>query len=297
MNKNPVKPKILIILGPTATGKSDLAVSLAKKCNGEVISADSRQVYRGMDIGTGKVTKKEMGGIPHHLLDVADPRRQFTVAKFVKLAEKAIKQITNKGKLPIICGGTGFYIQALVDGIIIPEVPANNTLRKKLSKMPVTDLFKMLSKLDPERAKNIDSKNPRRLIRAIEVATALGKVPPLNKNVNKYDATFIGLNLPPEELKMRIQTRLLKRLKHGMLNESRKLHVNGISWKRMEDFGLEYRYIARHLQGKISKEEMVKQLDMEIWHYAKRQMTWFKKEKRIKWFRPDEYKKIEEMVK
>jgi tRNA dimethylallyltransferase len=280
------KPKILVILGPTATGKSDLAVKLAKEYGGEVISADSRQVYKGLDIGTGKITKKEMRGVPHHLLDVADPRRTFTVARFVKLAEKAVEQITAKGKLPIICGGTGFYIQALVNGTVIPEVPPNGVLRNRLSKMSVEQLFKTLSKLDPERAETIDAHNPRRLVRAIEIATAIGKVPALSKNIDKYDATFIGLDMPLEKLKARIHARLLKRLKLGMLDEARKLHAAGLSWKRMEDLGLEYRYMARHLQGKITREEMVQQLYMEICHYAKRQMTWFKRDKRIDWSVP-----------
>ena len=175
-----MKTKLLIILGPTASGKSDLAVQLAKKYNGEIISADSRQVYKGLNIGTGKITKKEMSGIKHHLLDVTDPKKVFTVSQFKTLVEIAIADISSRGKLPIICGGTGFYIQAVVDNIILPEVPPNKKLREKLNKKTTTELFEILKKLDNERAKNIDAKNPRRLIRAIEIAEKLGKVPPLN---------------------------------------------------------------------------------------------------------------------
>lgn len=280
-----IKPKIIVILGPTATGKSDLAVKLARKLNGEVISADSRQVYKGLDIGTGKVTEAEMSGIPHHLLDVADSRRQFSVTRYVRLAEKAIKQIHAHGKLPIICGGTGFYIQALVDGITIPEVPPNAKLRAELEKLSTKEMFARLEKLDPVRASTIDIHNPRRLVRAIEIATTLGKVPVIDtkSNHSKYDATFIGLNISYDELKVRIMTRLLKRLDAGMLDEARKLHEDGLSWKRMEDLGLEYRYMSRHLQGKISMPEMIEQLHTEICHYAKRQMTWFKRDRRVRW--------------
>ncbi|MDP3962333.1 MAG: tRNA (adenosine(37)-N6)-dimethylallyltransferase MiaA [bacterium] len=284
--------KILVILGPTATGKSDLAVKLAKKFKGEVISADSRQVYEGLDIGTGKITKKEMGGVPHHLLDVADPKKQFSVVKYVRHAEEIIEDIIHRNKLPIICGGTGFYIQALVDGIILPEVPPNPELRKKLSKKTSSELMKILKKLDPKRASGIDSHNSRRIIRAIEIAGVLGKVPPIRK-ILKYDPLFIGLDLPAEDLRKKIKIRLEKRLKKGMLEEARKLHKDGLSWKRMNELGLEYRYLALYLQKKITLDEMNKKLETEIWHYAKRQMTWFKKDKRIKWFDPDHIGKIE----
>src|SRR3990167_3851819 len=171
--------KIIVILGPTASGKSALAVKLAKKFNGEVISADSRQVYKGLNIGTGKITRKEMGGVPHYCLDVVSPKKIFTVADFKKCAEKAIEKIFAKNKTPIIVGGTGLYIQAVVDNITLPEVKPNWKLRKELEKKTTEEMFKMLKKLDPERAKTIDAKNPRRLIRAIKTAEALGKAPNL----------------------------------------------------------------------------------------------------------------------
>ncbi|NOY35659.1 MAG: tRNA (adenosine(37)-N6)-dimethylallyltransferase MiaA, partial [bacterium] len=163
--------KMVVVLGPTASGKSDLAVDLARKLDGEIISADSRQVYRGMDIGTGKVTKKEMRGVTHHLLDVANPKKIFTVVDFKKKAERALEDIWSRGKLPIVCGGTGFYIQAITGGVAIPEVKPDWKLRNKLEKKTAEQLFAELKKLNPERAKMIDAKNPRRLIRAIEVAT------------------------------------------------------------------------------------------------------------------------------
>ena len=168
-----------MILGPTASGKSALGVKLAKKINGEIISADSRQVYKGLDIGSGKITRKEMGGIPHYCLDIFSPKKIFTVVDFKKRADKAIEEIFAKNKTPIIVGGTGLYIQAIVDNIVLPEVKPDWKLRKELEKKTTEEMFKMLKNLDPERAKNIDAKNPRRLIRAIEIAKALGKVPNL----------------------------------------------------------------------------------------------------------------------
>ena len=291
-----MKTKLLVILGPTATGKSDLAIRLAKKFEGEVLSADSRQVYKGMDIGTGKITKKEMRGIPHYLLDVENPKKRFTVAKFVELANNAIEKINEKNKLPIICGGTGFYIQALVDGIILPDVSPDEKLRKKLQKKSCEELMEMLEKLDPIRAKNIDRKNARRIIRAIEISLALGKVPKLKKKNNNFNPLFIGSFLPKEELKEKIKNRLLKRIEIGMIEEAKKLHKNGLSYKRMDELGLEYRYLALYLQRKIPKEEMIDKLEKEIGHFAQRQMTWFKKDKRIKWYNPKDLRKIEREV-
>ncbi|MEK7575263.1 MAG: tRNA (adenosine(37)-N6)-dimethylallyltransferase MiaA [Patescibacteria group bacterium] len=289
--------KILVILGPTATGKSALAVAIAKKFNGEIISADSRQVYTGLNIGTGKVTKKEMCGIPHHLLDVANPKKRFTVVDFQKHAREKIAEIFSRGHLPIICGGTGFYIEALVDNVILPDVPPNETLRASLRGQAPETLIATLMKLDPLRAKNIDPKNSRRIIRAIEVATALGAVPPISKTVSPFGTLHIGLTLPAEELKKKIAARLSVRLKIGMITEAKRLHAKGLSWKRMEELGLEYRYLALFLQNKISKTEMITRLQYEIWHYARRQMTWFSKNKQIHWFKPKNFSKIQTEIK
>ena len=275
------KPKILVICGPTATGKSDLAVELAIERNGEIISADSRQVYKGLDIGSGKITKKEMKGIPHYLLDVISPKKVFSVNNYQRLATEKIEDILSRGKLPIICGGTGFYIESIVDGIVLPEVKPNKELRKKLEEESVENLFKKLKKLDGKRAKEIDKHNKVRLIRAIEIAEELGKVPKV-KRIQKYNAEIIGLDTDDENLKDRINRRLIKRVP-GIIKEIKKLRENGLSWKRLESFGLEYRYGALYLQNKISKKEMIEKLNIEIWHYAKRQRTWFKRDKRIEW--------------
>ena len=326
-----MKQKILVILGSTATGKSDLAVKLAKWLNGparnathsvaggEVISADSRQVYKGLDIGTGKITKKEMLGVPHHMLDIISPRKVFSVAEWKKRTEKLIEDIISRKKIPIICGGTGFYIQSIVDNLVLPEVPPNPRLRKKLEKKTVSELFSILKKLDSKRAKSIDKENPVRLIRAIEIARTLGKVPALKKKKSSYEFLQIGMKLPDKDLKNRIHKRLLYRIKKGMIEEAKRLHRSRLSWKRMRELGLEYRYLAELLQKKITKAELITKLETEIWHYAKRQMTWFKRparnatparnavstaswhsvaggDKRIKWFEPAETTKIKREV-
>ncbi len=282
-----MKPKVLIILGPTASGKSALAVKLAKRLSGEIISADSRQVYRGLDIGSGKITKAEMKGVPHHLLDIVSPQKSFSVARYQKLANQKIKEILKRGKLPIICGGTGFYLQAIVDGITFPKVAPNKKLRAELARNPPTELFKILEKLDPARSRNIDRANPHRLIRAIEIAQALGKVPNHEDSPRgDYDFVQIGLNPEPEILKQKIKTRLAKRLKQGLIKEVQNLHNQSkLSWSKLEALGLEYRFVALYLQGKFTKKELVEKLNTEIWHYAKRQMTWFKRDQRINWIK------------
>lgn len=293
MKKEKEKPKLIVILGPTASGKSDLAIKLALflsrpklKRKVEIISADSRQVYKGMNIGTGKITKKEMKNVPHHLLDVASPKTRFTVAHYQKIGLQKIKEILSKNNLPIVVGGTGFYIQALTDGIIIPNIKPNWPLRKKLEKKSTTQLYQMLKKLDPRRAKTIEKKNPRRLIRALEIILTTKKpVAPIQKNHLPYQILILGVKKSKEELKKLIQKRLIKRLENGMIKEVKNLRKNGISWKRLEEFGLEYRWLAYFLQNKISYQEMVEKLQHAIEQFARRQTVWFKRDKRIKWIK------------
>jgi len=258
--------KLIVVLGPTGSGKSELAVKLAKKFNGEIVSADSRQVYKEMDIGTGKIAKKEMKGIPHYLLDVTSPKTIFTVVQYRKLALKALKKIFQRGKTPILCGGTGFYIQAVVDGIVIPEVSPNWKLRKKLEKKTVAELYKMLKKLDPQRAKTIEKKNPRRLIRAIEIVTKInGPVPILKKESLPYPVLMIGIKVSKEELKRRITKRVKKMIKMGLEKEAKKFPVPVIGYQEWSSTNPQDLIIQHTLQ------------------YAKRQMTWFKRDKRVHW--------------
>src|ERR1035437_4961470 len=267
-----VKQKVIIILGQTATGKSSLAVKIAKKINGEIISADSRQVYKNLDIGTGKILEKEMRGIPHHLLDVTNPKHKFNVSEYQKQAIYTIAEIIKRGRVPIICGGTGFYIDAITKGIVFPEVPPNAKLRKILEKKSEIELLKILKKLDYARAKNIDIKNKVRLVRAIEIARALGKVPKITALPPLYEFIKIGLYFPADKLKKKVEKRVKKMFQVGLLNEIKKLKKAGISEKRLREFGFEY--------NEPTQEKVI----LETIKYAKRQMTWFKRDSKIKWF-------------
>jgi tRNA dimethylallyltransferase len=290
-------PFVIAIVGPTAVGKSDFAVALARQLGkrgvgAEIISADSRQVYRGLTIGSGKITKREMKGVPHHLLDVADPRQVFSVSDFTKQAVAKIDEIIARGNVPIICGGTGLYVDTLLSGAVLPEVAPNPALRKKLESQSAEELFNILSKLDKDRASTIDAKNPVRLVRAIEIATALGKVPKVTGKP-LFPTLYIGLDADDTQLQSNIHKRLLKRMKAGMIEEVETLHLPrskggyGLSWKRLEALGLEYKFCAQFLQNKkrdaTAKSEMLQNLELAIWQYAKRQRTWWKRNKEIIW--------------
>ncbi len=277
------KPKIVIIVGPTASGKSALGVNLAKKFTGEIISADSRQVYTGLNIGSGKITTKEMAGVPHHLLDVVSPDTVFTASDFKTLAYEAILNVLAKDKLPIVVGGTGFYIDTLLSQVNLPTVPPNETLRQALNKKSTAELGSKLKTLDKERFNAIDKNNRHRLIRAIEIATTLGKVPKIKKTDSPFDYLIIGINIPQEELDEKIYQRLIERLDLGLIEEVKTLHDQGLTYKRLEDLGLEYKFVAYFLQNKLTRVEMIEKLYTAIRQYSKRQMTWLKKNKNIKW--------------
>lgn len=301
---NSQKSKIIVILGPTSSGKSSIAIKLARKFNGEIISADSRQIYHGMDVGTGKVTKEEQALARHHMLDVVSPKTNFSAAQFKKKAEKIIADILKRGKLPIICGGTGFWIKALVDDVAYPEVKPDWKLREKLAKKSTEKLFAMLQKLDPVRAKNIDAKNPVRLIRAIEICKTLGYVPNTKYQIlnTKYHFLQIGISLPKEKLHQNIEKRLKQRFDEGMIEEVERLHrEQKISWKKIESFGLGYLWIAKFLQKQLPREELFDKVYFSEKNYAKRQMTWFSKDERIIWLPAcrggrKNYKEIEKTI-
>ncbi|HAG27675.1 TPA: hypothetical protein DCG61_02755 [Patescibacteria group bacterium] len=374
------KPKLVIVVGPTASGKSELAVKLAKKFNGEIISADSRQIYRGLDIGSGKVTGKWMTvpfsshpgspqgypgstlqtpafagdtaipssihgrakrvegstprhperakrvegstprhperakrvegsiskkvfiykSIPHYLIDEANPKLQYSAEKFQRKAHKIISDILKRGKLPILCGGTMHWIDSVAFNQQFPKVKPDLKLRAKLSKLSTTEMFKMLMKLDPERAKTIDEKNPHRLIRAIEIVKSTGKPvpllsPPFQGGVDSpkaktgWSTLWLGINPSMEVLEGKISKRMKSWLKRGMIDEVSSLHKNGVSWKRFESFGLEYKYTAQFLQNKITAKQMQELSVISIRQYAKRQLTWWKRNKDIHWSdSPDE---------
>ncbi|MFA5360624.1 MAG: tRNA (adenosine(37)-N6)-dimethylallyltransferase MiaA [Candidatus Paceibacterota bacterium] len=307
--------KLLVILGPTASGKSELAIKLAQLFNGEIISADSRQVYRGMDIGSGKVpisyesrsdesTKSSIlrnsfnngrreifmssSGIRHHLLDVADPQEYFSVSQYQQLATQAIQDIQKRGKLPILCGGTALYILSVIEGWQLPKVPPNYQLREELEHLSAAELFQKLQNIDPKRAKTIDPQNKRRLIRALEIAKEIKSVPPLNKKPRREDILILGIKKERSELQKLIKKRLIARIDEGMIQEVQNLKNQGVSSKRLEDFGLEYRWVNRYLENKISYKEMIDNLSRDTFHYAKRQMTLFKKIPNIHWLETEQ---------
>jgi tRNA dimethylallyltransferase len=294
-----MKQKLLIIVGPTSSGKSALGVELAKKFNGEVISADSRQVYKGLDIATGKITKREMKGVPHHLLDVAHPKKSFSADDFVKHARKEIEDMSARGKLPIIVGGTGFYIDSLVGRITLPNVPPNPAFRSKNNNLTVVRLLFLLKKLDPVRAKMLSTPSERnnkaRLLRALEIATTLGKNP-VPATADSYDMLWIGVNRSNKELQARIVARVKARMRTGMVEEARRLKKAGLSYKRMTELGLEYRSLAKFLQRKINHPELEEEIRTGNWQYTRKQIIYWKRNKDIHWFDPKASSKISAAV-
>jgi tRNA dimethylallyltransferase len=317
------KNKIVVILGTTASGKTALGVALARKFNGEIISADSRQVYRGLDIGSGKdlseygqppLLNKERDGVrsdfvPYHLIDIADPKETFSVAKYQKKTFAAIEDVLQRGKLPIIVGGSGQYLEAVVENYQLTDIKPDENLRNDLEEKSVAELFEILqekNKSFAEKLNNSDKNNKRRLIRYLEImgksplerggstaepgcVTAAKRGNGENKN-NNYNFLLLGLTYPKEILAERIHQRLINRLeKEGMIQEVSDLHdKTGLSWERLEEFGLEYKFIARYLQEKIDYDQMVELLDRASNQFAKKQLTWFKrweKKRGIHWIK------------
>ena len=330
MKKTPTK--VIVILGSTSSGKSDVAIKLAKKVDGEVISVDSRQIYQHMNLGTGKaeggwrknddsgilqstqqntptkIFQKNHAGkifvsesVPHYLLDFIDPKKKgekddYNISHFQKDCLFLIEEISARGKIPILCGGTGFWISSVVNGTILPEVKPDLKLRKKLFKETTEKLFEKLGNLDPERAKTIDARNKIRLIRAIEICEKLGKVPKVKKTENDHlEFLQIGFDWPKEKLKEKIKKRLATRFLDGMITETKDLkEKHGLSFKKIQSFGLAYFWIPVFLQGKISENELKEKVFFAESGYAKRQRTWFARDKRIVWKKS--YKEIEKEV-
>jgi tRNA dimethylallyltransferase len=295
--------KLLIVCGPTATGKTALGLRLAKKFNGEIISADSRQVYKDMDIGTGK----EWGeGVQIYGYDLATPNEEYSVSQFLKFASKKIKEISKKGKLPIVVGGTGFYIKGLIDGIPTADVPRNNDLRDRLEKISVADLYESLSQLDSVKAASLnssDKKNPRRLVRAIEVAQYLLDHPQsasVSPAADIKDVLIIGLTSERSALFSNIEKRVEERVNSGMKEEIKKLLEKGISWHDQAMYSLGYRQYRDYFEGGVDEEHVINEWKKEERKYALRQMVWFKKDKRINWYDfsdPELINKVEDRVK
>jgi len=261
--------KAVFITGPTASGKSELAIWLARKIDGEIINADSRQVYRFLDIGSGKVTKKEMKGVKHYLLSVASPKRNYSLARWLKDVDQAVKKILSRKKKIIFCGGTILYLRALKEGWILPKVKPNQALRRKLEKLPEKTLWLTLKKIDPRRARELDPRNKRRVIRALEIVLTLGKVPKIQKKP-KFDLLILSTNPSLSTLKRKIKSRLIKRIP-GIIKEIKKLKKLGLSWKRIISFGLEYRWFGQYVCGKLDLKTTQEKCYLDILRFAKKQ--------------------------
>jgi tRNA dimethylallyltransferase len=292
------KQKIIAIVGPTASGKTALSISLAQKYNGEIVSADSRQIYRGMDIGTATPSPAEQDGIPHHLLAIKNPDEEYTVSDYKRDATAAISQILKNNRVPIMVGGTGLYVDAVLDNLDIPEVKADPELRAKIEKdiaeNGLVTVFKKLVDRDPDAAYVVDPKNPRRVVRALEVAISTGEpfTAQRKKNGPLFNALKIGLNPPAEILRGRIDLRVEIMLQDGLVNEVETLVKRyGSGCPAFDAIG--YREIISYLDGKISLEKAADIIKHNTWHYAKRQMTWFRKDKNIRWIaKPEEAEKL-----
>lgn len=290
-----MKPKVVVIVGPTASGKTAVSIELAKKINGEIISADSMQIYKYMDIGTAKPTLYEMQGIKHYMLDVVMPDETFNVAKYKSMAESAIEEILRKGKVPIIVGGTGLYINTLVDGIEFADVPGDEEYRNELIEKGYREgamsIYKELEKVDSESAKKIDPNNIRRVARALEIYKVTGKTKTQldieSRKEVKYDYRLFGMEWNRETLYNRIDLRVDKMIEAGLIDEVRNV-TEKFKISNTAVQGLGYKEVIEYLNGNISYEEMIEKLKLETRHYAKRQLTWFRRDKRIKWIKPDE---------
>ena len=271
--------KILCIVGPTASGKSSRAVAEGLARGGEIISVDSRQVYRGLDIGTEKITAEEMRGVPHHLIDIRDPKERYSAGDFVADATRLIEEISARGKLPILAGGTHFYFDALLRGL--PEgADENPELREALEQLPTEELCARVRAADPRRAAELDPKNRRRLIRAIEIIESLGSVPTrqdLNvKHIIPYETEWIVIDPPREELRARIDARLKSAFDRGLVEEVRRTR-DRVGDARLTELGLEYRIVGEYLRGERSEDSLLPTLSTKLWHYARRQKAWLRK--------------------
>lgn len=278
-------PPLIVILGPTASGKSALALKLAEQFSGCIISADSRQVYRGMDIGTAKPTVSERQAVPHFLLDVVEPDQSFTVADYQRMVMDVLR--TQKG-LPFLVGGTGLYIDAVVENWAIPKGGMDGKRREELDRQPLYLLVKRLKVLDPETASVIDIKNKRRIIRALEVAELTGEsfVKQRKKRPFPYRTLKLGMDVPREELIRRIDARVDDMMRRGLLDEARRLGKR-FGWDAPALTGIGYRQLGQHLRGEKPLDEAVERMKIETRQYAKRQMTWFKRERDIHWIRTE----------
>lgn len=290
-----MKPRVIVIVGPTASGKTSTSIEIAKKLNGEIISADSMQIYKEMNIGTAKPSMEERDGIMHYLMDIISPNELYNVTMYKKMAEKAIEEILAKGKLPIIVGGTGLYVSTLINGIEFSEVKEDTEYRKEMQTLAESKgpnyLHDMLREVDPIAAANIDMNNVRRVIRALEIYKVTGKTKTQldeeSKKETKYDYMVYGIETPREKLYERINLRVDKMLEEGLVEEVKSL-LEKYELSKTALQGLGYKEVKAYLEEQTTYDEMVETLKMETRRYAKRQLTWFRRESQIKWYSLDE---------
>ncbi len=294
------KPKVVVICGPTASGKTALSIELAKKINGEIISSDSMQIYKDMDIGTAKPSKEEMQGIKHYMLDFVEPNKRYSVADFKKDAERAIEDILEKDKVPIVVGGTGLYVDSLIYGIEYQDIKFDEQYRKELENRAkqegLENLYNEAKQIDPQAMEKISANDQKRILRVLEIYKATGKNKTeqeieSRKNGIKYDYKVFAINMDREKLYDRINKRVDIMIEQGLIQEVEDL------LKKYDEFptamqGLGYKEVVEYLQGEISKEEMIDKIKMETRRYAKRQITWFKKNKQTIWIEPHDLQKI-----
>jgi tRNA dimethylallyltransferase len=267
--------QILCIAGPTASGKSSRAVTEALARGGEIISVDSRQVYRGLNIGTEKITLEEMQGVPHHLIDICDPQTSYSAGDFIQDATRLITEISERGKLPILAGGTHFYFDALLSGLPI-GVDANPVLRKELERLSTEELFARTSAVDARRAHDLDPKNRRRIIRALEIIEAKGEVPTRTISSPDYEVEWIVIDPQREELRTRLDVRLKGALERGLIEEVRRVREQ-VGDVRLNELGLEYKIVGEYLRGERTEESLLSTLSAKLWQYTRRQKAWLRK--------------------
>lgn len=290
MNEN-IKPKIYGVVGPTASGKTEYAIELAKKCGGEVVSCDSMQIYKHMDIGTAKPTQEEMDGIPHHMIDIAEPWESYSVARFVSEARACIDEVLERGRVPILCGGTGLYFDSVIKNIDFSEIESDPDYRSELMQTAKENgneyVHDMLKKIDPKSAEAVHPNNLKRVIRALEIYKATGKtkteIDRESVRESIYDAEIYGLNRPREELYERINRRVDIMLENGLLDEVKSLLEMGISRDATSMQAIGYKELAEYFEGSCKLFEAVEKIKQESRRYAKRQLTWFRKNKEIIW--------------
>jgi tRNA dimethylallyltransferase len=277
-------PKLVAVVGTNASGKSNLGIQLAKSFSGEVISADSRQVYRGLDLAAGKLSAQDMQGVRHHLIDIVDFEVRFSLADFQRLAYEVIDEIIARQHQPFLVGGTGMYVRSVVQGYQLTDAAPDLALRRELEQFGDDELWQRLRAHSPEGAQIIDPRNRRRLIRAIEVVEKGHSYRLTPVNSPRYEMLELGLTWPRDVLRSRIEVRLRQRISAGMIAEAQAIIGKGVSHERLEDLGLEYRHISRYLLGHYrDQEELIEQLGSAIWRFSARQMSWFRRDQSIIW--------------